>query len=122
MCGLPEIEVPVQRGKRMEELRSTEILDKEIRSDARKKAERILSKAEVDCQMILAEVDDRVEKAKKEISDKDEKKLAAYEKQKNAALPLEKKRFLVNFILEPPAKKSVAKLRPVFILHLRNSL
>ncbi len=35
MCGLPEIEVPVQRGKRMEELRSTEILDKEIRSDAR---------------------------------------------------------------------------------------
>lgn len=98
MCGLPEIEVPVQRGKRMEELRSTEILDKEIRSDARKKAERILSKAEVDCQMILAEVDDRVEKAKKEISDKDEKKLAAYEKQKNAALPLEKKRFLVNFI------------------------
>lgn len=98
MCGLPEIEVPVQRGKRMEELRSTEILDKEIRSDARKKAERILSKAEVDCQMILAEVDDRVENAKKEISDKDEKKLAAYEKQKNAALPLEKKRFLVNFI------------------------
>ncbi len=73
MCGLPEIEVPVQRGKRMEELRSTEILDKEIRSDARKKAERILSKAEVDCQMILAEVDDRVENAKKEISDKDEK-------------------------------------------------
>ena len=82
----------------MEELRSTEILDKEIRSDARKKAERILSKADVDCQMILAEVDDRVEKSKKEISDKDEKKLAAYEKQKNAALPLEKKRFLVDFI------------------------
>lgn len=82
----------------MEELRSTEILDKEIRSDARKKAERILSKADVDCQMILAEVGDRVEKAKKEISDKNEKKLAAYEKQKNASLPLEKKRFLVDFI------------------------
>ncbi len=82
----------------MEELRSTEILDKEIRSDARKKAERILSKADVDCQMILAEVGDRIEKAKKEIADKNEAKLAAYEKQKNASLPLEKKRFLVDFI------------------------
>ncbi len=82
----------------MEELRSTEILDKEIQSDARKKAERLLSKADIDCQMILAEVDERVEKAKKEISDKNEQKAASYEKQQNAALPLEKERFLVGFI------------------------
>ena len=31
----------------MEELRSTEVLDKEIQADARKKAEKILEKAEV---------------------------------------------------------------------------
>lgn len=82
----------------MEELRSTEVLDKEIRSDARKKAERILSKAEVDCQMILAEVDSRVEKSKKELTEKNERKLVALKKQQDAALPLEKERFLVDFI------------------------
>ncbi len=82
----------------MEELRSTDILDKEIRSDARKKAERILSKADVDADMILAEVEERIKDAEKEILKKNEKKEAAYEKQQNAALPLEKERFLVDFI------------------------
>ena len=37
----------------MEELRSTEVLDKEIRADARKKAEKILDKADVDCRYII---------------------------------------------------------------------
>ena len=36
----------------MQELRSTDILDKEIQADARKKADRILRQAEVDCEKI----------------------------------------------------------------------
>ena len=36
----------------MEELRSTEILDKEIREEARRKAEKILKEAEIDCREI----------------------------------------------------------------------
>ena len=38
----------------MQELRSTDILDKEIQADARKKAERMLEKADRDCQQLLA--------------------------------------------------------------------
>lgn len=94
----------------MEELRSTEILDKEIQTDARKKAERILAKADVDCQMILADVENRVAEAKKQISEKNSKKVAAYEKDQNAALPLEKERFLVDFI-----QKSINKATDEFL-------
>lgn len=94
----------------MEELRSTEILDKEIQADARKKAERILAKAEVDCQTLLADVEKRVAEAKKEISEKNAKKAAAFEKDQNAALPLEKERFLVDFI-----QKSINKATDEFL-------
>lgn len=94
----------------MEELRSTEILDKEIQSDARKKAERILAKADVDCQMILSEVDERIEKAKNEISEKNKIKVTNYEKEHFASLPLEKERFLVDFI-----QKSINKAIDEFL-------
>ena len=38
----------------MNELRSTEILDKEIQADARKKAERILVSAKAECESRLS--------------------------------------------------------------------
>lgn len=82
----------------MEEFRSTEILDKEIQADARKKAEKILAKADVDCALLLEEVSGRIEKAKKELEDKYALKIAAFEKDQSATLPLEKERFLVSFI------------------------
>lgn len=81
----------------MEELRSTEILDKEIEADARKKAEKILKNADAECERILADVANRV----KEASDKKEKyynsKIEQFEKNVNASIPLEKERFLVKF-------------------------
>ena len=46
----------------MEELRSTEILEKEIQSDARRKAEKILKNADADCEKILSSVETRFEK------------------------------------------------------------
>jgi len=46
----------------MEELRSTEILDKEIREDARRKANRILNNATLECEKILEDVNNRFEK------------------------------------------------------------
>lgn len=82
----------------MEEFRSTEILDKEIQADARKKAEKILAKADVDCALLLEEVSGRIEKAKKELEDKYALKIVAFEKDQSATLPLEKERFLVSFI------------------------
>ena len=82
----------------MEELRSTEILDKEIQADARKNAERILQKADADANKLLSSVDERLEKAQSEKKAKYEERIASYQKDKSAALPLEKDRFLVSYI------------------------
>ena len=50
----------------MEEFRSTEILDKEIQDDARRKAEKLLKRAEIDGQKILDDVKVRIENTAKE--------------------------------------------------------
>ena len=82
----------------MQELRSTDILDKEIKTDARKRAEKILKKAESDFSSILSSVDDNVEKAKAEKEAYYKQKLEAFEKDQQASIPLEKERFEVSFI------------------------
>lgn len=82
----------------MEELRSAEILDKEIEADARKKAERILSKAEKECKNIADSVEGRIAEVKKEKKLKYEQQIFNFKKDKEAFLPLEKKRFLSAFI------------------------
>ena len=97
----------------MEELRSTEILDKEIKADARKKAEKILAKADADCKNMLENVDARIENAKKEYLVKTEEKLRFFEKDLAASLPLEKKRFLVSFI-----QSSINKATDAFLQSL----
>ena len=80
----------------MEELRSTEILDKEIQEDARKKAGRILRDADAEAAKILAAVDSRVAAIRKEKENAYEQKIAAFKRDAEAALPLEEKRFLVS--------------------------
>lgn len=82
----------------MNELRSTEILDKEIQADARKKSERILASARAECESILNSVSSRVEQAKKERIAKYDEKITAFENDQKASVPLEKERFLVSFI------------------------
>lgn len=82
----------------MQELRSTDILDKEILTDARKKAEKILKKADADCAELLAKVDSDIEKAEAEKKDFFNKKLEAYERDQQNSIPLEKQRFEVSFI------------------------
>ena len=82
----------------MQELRSTDILDKEIQADARKKAERMLEKADRDCQQLLASVDTDIEKAAEEKKQFFERKLDAFETDRKAVVPLEKERFKVSFI------------------------
>ena len=82
----------------MEELRSTEVLDKEIETDARKKAERILAKADSDGKALVADVARRVETLKEEKTAEYQKKTESYQADKDAVVPLEKERFLVSFI------------------------
>lgn len=82
----------------MEELRSTEILDKEIQNDARKKAQKILEKADADCQFLLQNVKTRLDSAEAERKQKNIEKINIHQKNLNAALPLEKERFLVSYV------------------------
>ena len=82
----------------MQELRSTEILDKEIEADAKRKAEAILKRAEEECADILASVDKKLELAHQEKEEFYSKKLQAFEKDLAASGPLEKQRFKVSFI------------------------
>jgi V/A-type H+-transporting ATPase subunit E len=84
----------------MEELRSTEILDKEIQADARKKAEKILKSADQECSRLLASVPDRISTARSERASVYEKQISQFEHDINAALPLEKKRYLASFLNE----------------------
>lgn len=88
----------------MQELRSTDILDKEIQADARKKAEKILAKADADCKAIIDSINDNIANAKSEKEELYAKKLAAAEKDQVASIPLEKERFLVSFVQESIAK------------------
>ena len=81
----------------MEELRSTEILDKEIEADARKKAEKLLLNADAECQKLLDGVQERVAGAECEKKQYYAGKIAAFTANLDAALPLEKERFLASF-------------------------
>lgn len=82
----------------MQELRSSEILDKEILSDAQRKIEHILANAEEECQKLLSGVGQKVADSKKEKESFYEKKLMTQKKNLDAALPLEEQRFKVSFI------------------------
>lgn len=82
----------------MEEFRSTEILDKEIQDDARRKAEKLLKRADDDCQKIMDEIDSRIEAVSKEKQAFYAKRAESFKKDLDASLPLEKERFLVSFV------------------------
>ncbi|MCR4741632.1 MAG: hypothetical protein K5866_02005 [Treponema sp.] len=82
----------------MQELRSTEILDKEILEDAQKKVQKILKNSEAECRSILSSVDDKVSKTVKEKEAALISKLESIRTNLNASLPLEKERFQVSFV------------------------
>ena len=88
----------------MEELRSAEILDKEIQDDARKKAEKILRNADSQCDQIMAQVESRLEEAKKEKEIYFNQKADQVKKDLDSSMPLEKSRFLVSYISSTIAK------------------
>lgn len=81
----------------MEELRSTEILDKEIQEDARRKAERILKNSTLDSQNIIDGVAARLAKVRSEKEAFYADKAETFKRNAEAAIPLEKERFLVSF-------------------------
>lgn len=81
----------------MEELRSTEILDKEIEADAQKKAAKIIEKADREAKSLADDVENRVSKSAGEKEAVYKSKLSQLEKNAEAYIPLAKERFLVSF-------------------------
>ncbi len=82
----------------MEELRSTEVLDSEIRNETKKKAQRIVDKAKESAAALIFGVDAKVKEAQTAAKEASEKRLALFTKNINAALPLEKQRYSISFI------------------------
>jgi len=81
----------------MEELRSTEILDREIQEDARKKAARMIADAEKEAEDIRSAVKERIQKAREERKSVFAAKEAAFKADAEAAVPLKKERFLAAY-------------------------
>ena len=81
----------------MKEFRSTEILDKEIQEDARRKAEKLLKRADIDGQRIIDETESRIKTVEAEKKELYAERLKNYSNDLDASLPLEKERFLVSF-------------------------
>lgn len=82
----------------MEELHSSAALDEEIRSDARRKAEYILRKADEECKKILDGVQERIEGAVKSAFSYAQDSAKLLEENINATLPLEKNRYRVDYV------------------------
>lgn len=89
----------------MQELHSSAALDEEIRLDARRKAEDILKTADEECIRLNEGVMLRVEDAVRQAEQSAKERLAVYEKNVNASLPLEKQRYSVTFIKDSVLKE-----------------
>ena len=81
----------------MEELRSTEILDKEIQDDVRRKAGAILKNAEQDAAAVMAGVEGRIESIRKEKEAAYEQRILDLRRDAEASVPLKKERFIVSY-------------------------
>ena len=82
----------------MEELRSTELLDREIQDAARRKAEKILKPSESECRQIMDDVVLRVERVREEREREYRSAVDSYLKDSASAVPLEKQRRLVSYV------------------------
>lgn len=82
----------------MEELVSTEILEKEILEDARKKAERLLKGAAEDARRIEGATEGRKAEAAAEIERRSRAKAARHREELDARLPLEKARIKAAYV------------------------
>ncbi len=90
----------------MEELRSTEILDREIQDDARRKADKAIKAGELEANRILEEVGPRLQKAEEEKTAEFYARLRAFQRDVDASRPLERERTRISFV-DSSVQKSV---------------
>lgn len=82
----------------MEELRSTEILDREIQEDARKKAEKILKLADIESKAFIDAVPARIDHFRQEKQKEYARRLDVVKHDHEASVPLEKQRRIIFFV------------------------
>lgn len=84
----------------MKELKSTELLDKQIQLEAAKKIQTILEKADRECEEILQTVTQELEEARKQKQEFYNRKLKEEQVNLEATFPLEKQRLELAYIQE----------------------
>ncbi|AEH40468.1 hypothetical protein TPCCA_0530 [Treponema paraluiscuniculi Cuniculi A] len=82
----------------MEELRSTEVLERDIYAEARKRADHILSCARADCAQLEAHASARVQDITRAVEQLFAQRIAAYERNAQAVIPLERIRQTIRAV------------------------
>jgi V/A-type H+-transporting ATPase subunit E len=82
----------------MEEIRTTEVLDREILEDARKKADRILKNSVAEIDAIRSEWKVKTDGAIADLEKRNAEKLSIFARNLDDSLPLEKKRKRIAFL------------------------
>ncbi|HOM92565.1 MAG TPA: hypothetical protein PKX66_05285 [Rectinema sp.] len=99
----------------MEEIRGTEALEREILEDARKRADRIIRKAEENARLLGAQTEHRIKEAKAALLSEYQIKKRTAELEMLSRLPLEKARLDILYrdeILRKALKEALASMNP----------
>lgn len=99
----------------MEEIRGTEALEREILEDARKRADRIIRKAEENARLLGAQTEQRIKEAKAALLSEYQIKKKTAELEMLSRLPLEKARLDILYrdeILRKALKEALASMNP----------
>ncbi len=99
----------------MEEIRGTETLEREILDDARKRADRILRKAEDDAKSLQTQAEQKLKEALDALAEEYRQKQKRAEQETLSRLPLEKMRLDIEYRdahLREETQRAVAALSP----------
>lgn len=99
----------------MEEIRGTEALEREILDDARKRAERIVRKAEDEAKALQAQTEQKIKAAIDALTQEYQAKQQIAEKEVRSRLPLEKMRLEIQYrdeVLRNAVAEVLAKIDP----------
>ncbi len=99
----------------MEEIRGTEALEREILEDARKRADRIIRKAEENARLLGAQTEQRIKEATAALLSEYQIKKKTAELEMLSRLPLEKARLDILYrdeILRKALKEALASMNP----------
>ncbi len=102
----------------MEEIRGTEALEQEILDDARKRADRIIRKADDDAKVMQAQTDQKIKEAVDALTQEYQARQETAEREARSRLPLEKMRLEIEYrdaMLRKALQEALAAMDPRFL-------